>query len=153
MKKVLLKLTNMMIPLCKCLYGNYIMQYLVVHGPLEERNKILSDIKNNFVVLSLDKFASNVVEKAIINCNDQYRREILKILESPHVGEGNTQIGLVVLAKGQYSNYVVQRYLEYSNKQIQQGIMALICEGTLNFNCIKESQYGRHVLGQLEKFR
>lgn len=64
----------MMLLLCKCLYGNYIMQYLVVNGPLEERNKILASIKSNFILLSLDKFASNVVEKAIINCNDQYRR-------------------------------------------------------------------------------
>ena len=60
-KKIMNKLGEMMIPLCKCSYGNYIMQYLVVNGPLEEKNKILSSIKNNFVILSLDKFASNVV--------------------------------------------------------------------------------------------
>ena len=79
-KKIMNKLSEMMIQLCKCSYGNYIMQYLVVHGPLEEKNKILDNVKSNFVVLSLDKFASNVVEKAILNGTEQLKKDILKIL-------------------------------------------------------------------------
>lgn len=112
-KRIMGKLGEMMIPLCKCSYGNYIMQYLVVNGPLEEKNKILTSIKSNFVLLSLDKFASNVVEKAILNGTEQFKKEILKILESPHLmgSEEGAVIGFVILAKGQYSNYVIQRYL------------------------------------------
>jgi hypothetical protein len=113
------------------------MQHLVVNGPLEERNKILTTIKGNFVILSLDKFASNVVEKAIINCNDNYRKEILKILQSPHPQDSALRIGFVILARGQFSNYVIQRYLERSTRQIQESIMALIPEGGENFEIIK----------------
>lgn len=50
-----------MLPLCKCQYGNYIMQHLVVKGPLKERTKILELLKQNFVTLALDKYASNVI--------------------------------------------------------------------------------------------
>lgn len=59
----------------------------------------------------------------------------------------------MVLAQGQYSNYVIQRFLEYSDRQTQKNIMALISENSSNFNAIKDSQYGRHVLSQIEKYR
>lgn len=49
---------------------------------------MLTTVKNNFIALSLDKFASNVVEKAIRNSNDFYRKELLETLEAP------TQSGL-----------------------------------------------------------
>jgi pumilio RNA-binding family len=74
LKLILKKLLAMVVPLCKCQFGNYIMQYVVEHGPLEEKNTVLATVKNNFIALSLDKFASNVVEKAIRNSNDFYRK-------------------------------------------------------------------------------
>jgi len=40
-------------------------------------------VKSNFINLSLDKFASNVVEKAIRNSNDFYRKELLQVLQAP----------------------------------------------------------------------
>ena len=85
-KELLKRLSELIVALCHCQYGNYIIQYIVENGPLEEKNLIMVEIKNNFVELSLDKFASNVVEKAIINCNQNYRKEILKILQAPHKG-------------------------------------------------------------------
>ena len=59
----------------------------------------------------------------------------------------------MILARGQYSNYVIQRYLERSPRFIHQSILALIPEGSQNLVAIKESQYGRHVLAQLGKAR
>lgn len=139
----------MVVPLCKCQFGNYIMQYIVEHGPVEEKNAVLATVKGNFINLSLDKFASNVVEKAIRNSNDFYRKELLQVLQAPSL---NNQIGLVVLAQGQYSNYVIQRFLEYCDRTTQKNIMALISE-TNNLAAVKDSQYGRHVLSQIEKYR
>ena len=59
---------------------------------------------------------------------------------------------MVVLAQGQYSNYVIQRFLEYCDRTTQKNIMALISE-TNNLAAVKDSQYGRHVLSQIEKYR
>lgn len=59
------------------------MQYIVEHGPVEEKNAVLATVKGNFINLSLDKFASNVVEKAIRNSNDFYRKELLQVLQAP----------------------------------------------------------------------
>jgi hypothetical protein len=55
----------------------------------------------------------------------------------------------VTLAQGQYANYVIQRFLEYSDRQTQKNIMSLISENSHNYNAIKESQYGKHVLSQI----
>lgn len=83
LKLILKRLLEMVVPLCKCQFGNYIMQYIVEHGPVEEKNAVLATVKGNFIALSLDKFASNVVEKAIRNSNDFYRKELLQVLQSP----------------------------------------------------------------------
>lgn len=83
LKLILKKLLDMVVPLCKCQFGNYIMQYIVEKGPNEEKNAVLSIVKDNFVSLSLDKFASNVVEKTIRSSNEFYRKEVLEILQEP----------------------------------------------------------------------
>lgn len=156
LKLVLKKLLEMVVPLCKCQFGNYIMQYIVEHGPVEEKNAVLAVVKANFINLSLDKFASNVVEKAIRNSNDFYRKELLQVLQAPSLNNQYIlvlySIGLVVLAQGQFSNYVIQRFLEYCDRTTQKNIMALINEGS-NLTAIKDSQFGRHVLSQIEKYR
>ena len=61
LKLMLKRLLEMVVKLCKCQFGNYIMQYIVEHGPIEEKNAVLATVKANFIALSLDKFASNVV--------------------------------------------------------------------------------------------
>lgn len=54
----------------------------------------------------------------------------------------------MVLAQGQFSNYVIQRFLENCDRATQKHIMTLINEPT-NLSTIKDSQYGRHVLSQI----
>ena len=44
-------------PLCESQYGNYIMQHILEKGPQPERDDLYNFIKNNFVELSLNKFA------------------------------------------------------------------------------------------------
>jgi len=84
LKPLLKSLSEMILPLSRCLHGNYIIQYILENGPLDEKNTILTSIRDNFVELSLDKFASNVMERAIIKSNSNYRKELLKILSLPH---------------------------------------------------------------------
>ena len=53
--------------LCKCQYGNYIMQYMV-SCPCHCEKELFALMEENFLDLSCNKFASNVIEKAI-KCN------------------------------------------------------------------------------------
>lgn len=54
----------MAIPLSQCQYGNYVMQHIVTKC-FEERKKIFDDFILHIVDLSTNKYASNVIEKAI----------------------------------------------------------------------------------------
>lgn len=45
------------IRLSECQFGNYIIQHIIEKGPEEEKEKVLSAIKQGFVDLSINKFA------------------------------------------------------------------------------------------------
>lgn len=62
-----------LVSLCECQYGNYIMQYILENGLESEKKKILKVVKDHFVQLSLNKFASNVTEKSIIFSDLDYK--------------------------------------------------------------------------------
>jgi hypothetical protein len=78
---------------CRCQYANYIMQYLLEKGPQQEKEELCEYLKNNFVNLSMNKFAryifdceyklikdSNVTEKSAIHGSDEFRRDIAYVL-------------------------------------------------------------------------
>ena len=61
---------NKSVALCFCQFGNYIMQHLIMKGSQKIKEEIMDQVKNDFVQLSNNKFASNVMEKIIINCSN-----------------------------------------------------------------------------------
>eukprot|EP01016_Furgasonia_blochmanni_P012631 TRINITY_DN162_c0_g1_i10.p1 TRINITY_DN162_c0_g1~~TRINITY_DN162_c0_g1_i10.p1 ORF type:complete len:772 (-),score=151.26 TRINITY_DN162_c0_g1_i10:522-2837(-) len=131
--------------LCECQFGNYLMQHVIEKGPPKEKDQLLAVTCENFVELSLNKFASNVTEKSIIFSSHEYRKSVLNQLLKP---SSNNELGLIRLMKDAYGNYVAQRLIEYSDagmrKMIQQKIQN-------DINELKKSQYGKHVLAFLEK--
>lgn len=51
-------------------YSNYVMQHMLTFGPESYKNNLYDEIiLKNFVELSVDKFASNVTEKAVMHAN------------------------------------------------------------------------------------
>ena len=46
------------------------MQHLIMKGSQKIKEEIMDQVKNDFVKLSNNKFASNVMEKIIINCSN-----------------------------------------------------------------------------------
>ena len=55
-----------------------------------------------------------------------------------------------MLGQGQYSNYVIQKFLEYCDKESQRAISGFVTEESRN--AINNSTYGKHVLSQLDKY-
>ena len=90
-------------------YGNYVTQHVIEHGLPEDRAKIVSLIKAQFLVFSKHKFASNVVERCLVCGDDEQRRElVLTVIAENDRGETN----LLNLLKDGYGNYVIQKMLE-----------------------------------------
>jgi pumilio RNA-binding family len=104
-------------------YGNYVIQHVVEQGRPHERNQVYDRLFPHIVVLSQNKFASNVVEKMLLHCEPEQRASIVEeFLRQP---AGSTlmpdvsddanprdQSPLEQMMQDQYGNYVVQKTLE-----------------------------------------
>ena len=95
------------------------------------------------VDLSTNKYASNVVEKAIQSPGSAFCNNLAEWFTK------NEQ-HLVVLSKHQFGNYVVQSMMGKTSLENKNVLRGLLKE---NAPEISKSQYGRHVLLQVEKAR
>jgi hypothetical protein len=104
--KVVYTIINDMTNIINDEYGNYTIQLLVsFHN--EEYNKIIFDyFKKNLVLLSNQKFSSNVIDRAIIQDNQDSISLINYMINNKLVKD---------LIVDQYGNYVVQKALSISN--------------------------------------
>ncbi|KAF9701325.1 hypothetical protein EKO04_000304 [Ascochyta lentis] len=90
-------------------YGNYVVQHVIEHGLDEDRGKMITLIKNQFLMFSKHKFASNVVERCLVCGTDAERRELVStVITKNERGENS----LLSLLKDGYGNYVIQKMLE-----------------------------------------
>lgn len=100
-------------------------------------------------MLSCNKYASNVVEKAIKLAAGEYREALAQwLLQSAEYG--SFLYSLFLLAKHQYGNYVIQSLLQMIATSSRNALKARLKE---NSQEISKSQYGRHVLLQLHKVK
>jgi predicted nucleic-acid-binding Zn-ribbon protein len=73
------KLLAISVELSQCQYGNYVMQHIVIHS--HDYRALIEDIfHNNFIVLSCNKYASNVIEKVIKLSSQEYREKLATCL-------------------------------------------------------------------------
>jgi pumilio RNA-binding family len=72
-------LLGISVELSQCQYGNYVMQHIVSHAR-EYQSSIEDTFLNNFIKLSTNKYASNVIEKVIKLSSQDYRDKLAKNL-------------------------------------------------------------------------
>ncbi|GAA27968.1 pumilio homolog 1 [Clonorchis sinensis] len=161
--------------LVKDQYGNYVIQHVLEHGKTEDKSRIVDLIKGRVAELSVHKFASNVVEKAVANATRAERHSLInEVLESnyptdpndrPRSGDflalsgssdgggsadephGNTSI-LCMMMKDQYANYVVQKMLDVAEQPIRKELMNQIRP---HLNSLRKYTYGKHIINKMEK--
>ena len=135
--KVVYTIINDMTNIINDEYGNYTIQLLVsFHN--EEYNKIIFDyFKKNLVFLSNQKFSSNVIDRAIIQDNQDSISLINYMLENKLVKD---------LIIDQYGNYVVQKALSISNGNT---FLEIIEQIKPNIEKLKSSSIGRKIFDHL----
>ena len=118
------------------------MQHIVTKC-IEERKKVFDLFLQHVVDLSTNKYASNVVEKAIQSPGSTFCN---------HLAEWfiKNEKSFVMLAKHQFGNYVVQSIMMKTENEKRSILKAALKE---NASEISKSQYGRHVLLQVERNR
>ncbi|CAK9315742.1 unnamed protein product [Citrullus colocynthis] len=83
-------------------YGNYVIQFMIQLDGANIGWRIINELKNKFVALSMDKFGSNVVEKCLSCCEGGFDYIIYEILEN------NNENQLLQICTDRYGNYVIQ---------------------------------------------
>jgi len=144
---ILKSLMGSIILLCECQYGNYIMQHLIEKGPEPEKEQLYETLRKNFVKLSQNKFASNVTEKAVIHGSMDFRREVLKVLINK---QQEDSCSLFSMMNHPFGNYVIQRLFECGDDTLKKKIYSKL--QTFDLNEIRKNQFGKHVLGFMEKY-
>ena len=52
-------------------YGNYVIQHVIEHGSEQNKEIVVNSIAMNLLMMSKQKFSSNVIEKALEKCSDK----------------------------------------------------------------------------------
>ncbi|KAK7280293.1 hypothetical protein RJT34_25355 [Clitoria ternatea] len=85
-------------------FGNYVMQFVIEKKMMLVNQKIISRLRHNFVVLSMNKYASNVVETLLLHSEiEDAAHIILELMCSPE---------FLNLAQDDYGNFVVQKAIK-----------------------------------------
>lgn len=92
-------------------YGNYVIQHIIQQGKAEDRARIINLVNQQLLTFCKSKFASNVVECAMVHSTDEQRHSIMKTMISLSSDGSNT---LQILMKDQFGNYVVREYSTFS---------------------------------------
>ncbi|KAL3314144.1 Pumilio 2 [Cichlidogyrus casuarinus] len=148
--------------LVKDQYGNYVIQHVLEHGRTEDRSRIIDHLKNRVLELSVHKFASNVVEKAVANATRSERQSLInEVLESPgddhdedespeeEADDAEKESTLVLMMKDQFANYVVQKMLDVAEQNVRKELMNRIRP---HLSLLKKFTYGKHIIAKMDKY-
>lgn len=119
-------------------FGNYVVQYVLSRGDPTSIDLILNHIKTNFVLLSLHKFGSNVIEKSLrISALSKILINVL-LDNTSHFPD---------LLNDPFGNYVLQTSLDVAQKpelfKLSQALHPLLPN-------IRNTPHGRRILSKVQ---
>nr|BAD38254.1 pumilio domain-containing protein PPD1-like [Oryza sativa Japonica Group] len=123
-------------------FGNYVVQYVVEHGGESVRAMIVMRLKGLMVMLSCQKYGSNVMEK----CLTIGRIHDRLIIAADIVGASEDQILMVMV--NEHGNYVIQKMLETAAAEWVVDLIVIVVNR--NFFRLIHYVHGRHVLAHLQ---
>jgi len=121
-------------------YGNYVVQYVLDHGRQTEAWAVAQKCIGSVVLLSTQKFSSNVMEKCMEKANDQLLNSIVLELSAP--------TSLLRLLLDQFANYVIQRAISVAPVDIARYLVESIRP---HLNVLKDSSGGRKIIAKITK--
>ncbi|WVQ98978.1 hypothetical protein IAU59_006110 [Kwoniella sp. CBS 9459] len=111
------------LPLIEDQFGNYVVQSVIVDGLPVDKDKVINVIKGNVVRLARHKFASNVVEKAIIHANEADRKLLIDELVNVKP-DGTNQVGM--LLRDAFGNFPLQTALKCAPEGQRQELLDIV---------------------------
>ncbi|XP_073226565.1 pumilio homolog 12-like isoform X1 [Cicer arietinum] len=118
-------------------YGNYVLQYVIKMGV---KKMVIEVLHGNFVRLSMDKHASNVVEDLLRYSEEN---DVAVIVE-----EIMTSRDFLTVVRDPFGNYVAQRALEFTKGGLRFELSFLINSYRKN---LQNHIFGKRVLAEAMK--
>ncbi|UCS19630.1 uncharacterized protein HLK63_D05775 [Nakaseomyces glabratus] len=160
-KRILEELKDFIPYLIQDQYGNYVIQHILQHGSDVNlasehmrviKQEIINNVADNIVEFSKHKFASNVVEKAIIYGTDDQKIQLMKMIlprDKEHAANLEEDSPLILMMRDQFANYVVQKLVVVSQGDDKKLIVVAIRAYLDKLN--KSASSGNRHLASVEK--
>uniref|UniRef100_M4B443 PUM-HD domain-containing protein n=1 Tax=Hyaloperonospora arabidopsidis (strain Emoy2) TaxID=559515 RepID=M4B443_HYAAE len=132
--------------LVKDQFGNYVVQHVISHGELDQRNIVMQAVLPEIARWSQHKYASNVVESCLEHATKEEISQIVDFILQ--CDESGASCALLPMMKHMYGNYVVQKLLERADDHDRQRIICIVRH---NEDYLKRFTFGKHVLSRLER--
>ncbi|CAE6535889.1 unnamed protein product [Rhizoctonia solani] len=122
-------------------FGNYVIQFVLEHGAMADRDWILHKLRGQMVQMARHKFASNVCEKALVTADPESRRLLIEEIMTPRMDTVNP---IVLMMKDSFANYVLQRALQVVEGEQRHLLVAKVKPQLANMRRYS-SAYSKHL--------
>jgi hypothetical protein len=126
--------------LCKHPFGNYVVQHVLEYGTPTQRNAVVDALLNGGVMqLAMHRVASNVIERALMQCNDEGRRALVgQLVTEPEA--------TLVMASSRYGSFIAQRLLDLPASPQRDEVWRQLSEGLQE---LKTSKHGKQLVASI----
>ncbi|KAL7329971.1 meiotic PUF protein 1 [Mucor circinelloides] len=147
-RPILNEVLNNIVSIAKGQWGNWVVQHVLEHAEKsDDREKAFQVVINESVQLSMDQFASKVVEKALRIGGQQFMKKFIHYISSNNAN-CRPRMALIDIASDQYGNYVVQWLINNACEDQKVFICRLIKRHMVS---LRGSKYGQRVAFLVDK--
>ncbi|KAH9449828.1 hypothetical protein H4Q26_006542 [Puccinia striiformis f. sp. tritici PST-130] len=123
-------------------YGNYVAQWIITDGKKEDAAAMLAKVQGQVLLLSKHKFASNVVEKAILKSTDEQKKEMIDEILAVRT-DGTSTVGIML--KDAFANFPLQKFLQAAKEPQRTQLFAEVGEQLADMKKYSLS-YGKYLV-------
>ncbi|KAJ3276303.1 hypothetical protein HK104_003690 [Borealophlyctis nickersoniae] len=128
-------------------WGNWVIQHVLEHGTPMDKSYIMKVLTHNFFSMSIDQYASKVVEKGLKLAPKREMFEMIDSVIAPTLRE-NGRPHILDMMNNQFANYVVQHILNLAEAPQRDVCIRLLLP---HLNTLRGSKYGQRVAAIVEK--
>jgi len=130
-------------------WGNWVVQHVVEHGTQKNKEFIIKTLTQNVFIMSIDQYASKVVEKILKIAGKRDLYEIIDHIIRPSIpSRGQKRAYILEMMNNQYGNYVVQHILQLAEAEQRDVCVRLISP---HLGVLRYSKYGQRVAAIADK--
>ncbi|GAN07477.1 hypothetical protein MAM1_0163d06974 [Mucor ambiguus] len=147
-RPILHEVLNNIVPIAKGQWGNWVIQHILEHAEKnDDRERAFQVVIDESVQLSMDQFASKVVERALRIGGQQFMKKFIQYTSSNNA-KYRPRMALIDIASDQYGNYVVQWLINNACEDQKVFICRLIKRHMVS---LRGSKYGQRVAFLVDK--